>query len=148
MDSWLWDESLRYQGINGRKTLQREHQPDPSDQSPKTICPVWVPFEFRLKDINEPLHFHVKFDVINGGLPLLIGPSSLNVMGATLNFKFNTLPLDINQIVYGLDLFHQASHPRLPLLSKGSYTRTLNTKQGGSHFTISSPLNKRKQYSV
>lgn len=127
------------------KTIcRREHQLCSSDERCKSICTVWVPLEVRQKDTNGPIQFHVRFDVINGGLQFLMVLPSPKAIGAALNFRYSNLSLVTNPTVYQLNLIHQPLHLRLSIVRESSNTRSLNTKQARSHFTRPSPLTKGK----
>lgn len=128
------------------KIRQLEHQVGPLDEPGKTICPVWIPFEFKHKNSDEPIYVHIRFDLVGGKLPFLIGLPSPKAMVMTFNFTYSNLSLVINQIVFRLDLIHEASPLRLPLVSKCSYTWTFNSRQARTHFFRASQVTKWKQY--
>lgn len=68
------------------------------------------------------------FDVVNGFLPFLIGLPSQLATGATLNFRFNSLPMLIHKTIHSLDLTRVNSSLRMPLECKPSHLSPLKNK--------------------
>lgn len=82
----------------------------------KTICAFRVPFICRVSETDRPVMFHIRFGIIEGILPFLIGLPSLLAMKWILNFQYSSLSLIIRQATYRLQLQRRSSNLRLPLV--------------------------------
>lgn len=127
--------TLEIDQLEDDKPIQSEHQFGPSDHPRKTICTVRVPFMCKDPQKNETVHFKIKFDVIDGSLPFLIGLPSLLAMKATINFQYHSLSLAIRNSLYRLQLVRQSSHLRLPLESEVTHQRALKSLNRSTHYS-------------
>lgn len=74
-----------------------------------------VKFPFIFEDHTKgPVSFNIKFYVIEGNLPLLIGWPSLRSMKANLNCEYLNLGLKINAVYHKLLLKNDKNHVYLP----------------------------------
>lgn len=126
------DSALRALGIEELKDepiRQEEHRFGPSDSVLKTMCAVRVPFVCATSDGKE-VRFHIRFDVIPGQLPFLIGLPSLRAMAGNLSFKHNNLSMVINKTLYRIQLVYKNSHLCLPLRSKSTFSKPVGPSSG------------------
>lgn len=112
------DNALKHLGmthLKDERIIHHEHQFGPSQKPCRTLCAVRVPFKCENIRTNQTITFNVRFDVIAGSLPFLIGLPSLTAMKASLNFHYGSLSLAINHNLYRLRLIRKSSHLMLPL---------------------------------
>lgn len=83
---------LKIKKLVDGKPLRMHHQFGPNSEKHPTICSVH--FYFWGNDRQEPL-FDIKFDVIDGSLPFLVGLPSLVAMRANLNFSYKWLGVKV-----------------------------------------------------
>lgn len=120
------DQAMKRLGISELKDediCQREHLFGPSNKPMKTICAVRVPFTCNIAQNNSSVLFNIRFDVIEGDLPFLIGLPSLLAMKGTLNFQYCNLSLIIQRTTYRLQLVKRSSHLELPLICNVTHQR-------------------------
>lgn len=103
----------------------------------RTLFAVKVPFTCSDKGKKTEVVFNVKFDVIEGDLPFLLGFPSLSLMKSNLNFNNFTLGLPIRHFYHRLSLEHDGNHIYLPLNPKIEKRSQLFGKTSSSCYTRS-----------
>lgn len=73
-----------------------EHRFGTAPTAYKTIAAVRVPSMFGTPDETNWVWFYASFDVVEGGLSILIGLPSLQAMKATINFCYGNMFRVIN----------------------------------------------------
>lgn len=124
------DAAMRSLGIPELKDElvgQQEHRFGTFDKAQKTLCAVRVPFTCSAQDGSQ-VQFHIRFDVIDGTLPFLVGLLSRKAMAAMLSFKHSNLSLVINRVLHKIQLIHNKSHLYLPLRCKSTHSRPLTDR--------------------
>eukprot|EP00171_Calliarthron_tuberculosum_P018277 IDg18277t1 len=85
----------------------------------------------RSKDNNKQFEFDVKFDVIEGDLPFLIGLPTLRAMKSSLNFYNLTMGMKLGSYYYRIQLQQDSNHLYLSLSSsddsKGHSSNPMST---------------------
>lgn len=115
------DEALKELGIKkieDDKISQPEHQFEPQNKFSRTLGTVRVPFICNISTGSEQENFKIRFDVIDGDLPFLIGLPSLRAMNANLNFNHITLSQVINNMLHRIALNYNKSQLVLPIHCK------------------------------
>ena len=102
-----------------------EHRFGPSRKPTKTIFAVRVPFVCTGKNLQGKVRFDIRFDVIEGNLPFLIGLPTLQAMNSTLSFKYQNITLAVNGVLHRLNLDMGSSHLMLPLRPTITHSRKL-----------------------
>eukprot|EP00171_Calliarthron_tuberculosum_P023568 IDg23568t1 len=80
----------------------------------KTLFAIRFPLTCQCSNKKEIAKFHIKFDVIPGELPFLIGYPSLKAMKANLNFKFNEIGFHLRDKHVRIKLETDENHIYLP----------------------------------
>jgi len=85
--------------------------------------PEEKPASMSVKDgtaTTETIKFNVNFDVLDGDLPFLIGFPTLKAMQGTLNFKYMTMGIQINDSYYRIPLRENGNHALIDFKPSGS----------------------------
>lgn len=118
-------QKLQISELKDEPIRQREHLFGPSTTPMKSICAVRVPFICKVPGGDQLATFNIRFDVIDGRLPFLIGLPSLLAMKGTLNFQYSNLSINISGVIYRLRLLKRSSHLELPLVCTITHQRAL-----------------------
>lgn len=94
-----------------------------------------MPFTSISKSTQRSVKVLIMFDVMEGDLPFLFGRPSLCTIGAFPNFKHKNLSLSIKRTVHRLELLHQSSHLRLPIVSTSCRQHVLRSNDEGTEST-------------
>lgn len=122
------DRAMRKLGLDkliDEDICQQEHLFGPSNNLMKTLCAVRVPFTCSSPHGGKVINFDIRFDVIDGTLPFLIGLPSLVSMKASLNFRYSNISIIIDRVIYRLQLVKRSSHLELPLNCNIVHQRSL-----------------------
>lgn len=79
-----------------------------------TLCAVMLPFKGIEENGNTVGEFDIKFVVIEGELPFLVGLPSLLAKSAALNFRYKAIGINLGQRYVRMSLVHLDSHLLLP----------------------------------
>ena len=101
---------LRLTKVENTDIMLRSHRFGNYEEDQPSICAVRMPFRLKSNDENDPLLFHVAFDVIDGNLPFLLGLPSLISMGASINHKNFTIAFHLSGQYTRLKLDHDGDH--------------------------------------
>lgn len=111
------DAALRVLNIAELKyepVLQAKHRFGPSDAVLKTVCAIVMPAMCTTQN-DVMVQLHVRFDVIEGPLPLLIGLSTLKAMDGILSLEHSNLSVLISKMFFRIQLVNSNPHLCLPL---------------------------------
>ena len=110
------------------KPLQVSHRFGNNSTIQKTLFSVKMPIYASAENkdhVGERIYFNIKFDVIKGDLPFLIGLPSLSSMQASINFKYKNLGLYLNGKYYRVPYVEKDHHICLALIA--NYTKSAQT---------------------
>eukprot|EP00171_Calliarthron_tuberculosum_P022319 IDg22319t1 len=145
------DSAMRIFGINSLENTPPSigaHRFGNHDEEQKTMFAVRFPLICEnAGQRGDDVKFYIRFDVIPGKLPFLIGFPSLKSMKANLNFKFNTLGLYLHDQYAKVPLQTDETHIYLPFSS--------GKKAGSTMYTFSttctpksSPVDSRRNQNI
>lgn len=107
------DRAIRKLGLdklNEEESCEQKHHFGPFNNPMKTICAVRIPFTCSDPDGSKVINFDIRFDVIDGTFPFLMGLPSHVSMKASLNFRYSNISIIIDRVSYRLQLVKRSSH--------------------------------------
>eukprot|EP00171_Calliarthron_tuberculosum_P023073 IDg23073t1 len=111
-------KELNITNLQDLKPAQAFHRFGDNNEKLQTLFAVRFPLICeRANNEGKSVKFHIKFDVIEGDLPFLIGLPSLRAMKACLNFHNSSLLFTLGGKMTKLKLMYDHHHVYLPFSS-------------------------------
>jgi len=126
-------KSLGIPTLDEGPPMQEIHQFGDHDEQKKASISIKFPFNCSTthRDGNytkETIRFNIKFDVLEGDLPFLIGNPTLKGMKASINYEYMSFGFRINKVYHRLRLTESGNHILLDMTptdnSSNSYFST------------------------